>query len=99
MRVSRNVAASDQRPILGAFAKNNMDLEWTGPTPTLTGTAPSTCAVNAARAAAQPHLADMAGKALQVLDKQTRNSRKGFFLQIEGASIDKQDHAANPLGV
>jgi alkaline phosphatase len=27
-----------------------------------------------------------------------RDSRKGFFLQIEGASIDKQDHAANPCG-
>ena len=23
---------------------------------------------------------------------------KGFFLQVEGASIDKQDHAANPCG-
>ncbi|MFI7601362.1 alkaline phosphatase [Actinoplanes sp. NPDC049681] len=91
-------AASGDKPILGAFAKNNMDLEWTGPTPTLTGTAPAKCVVNAARTAAQPHLADMAGKALQVLDKQTRHSRRGFFLQIEGASIDKQDHAANPCG-
>ncbi len=24
--------------------------------------------------------------------------RKVFFLQVEGASIDKQDHAANPCG-
>jgi len=91
-------AASPSKPILGAFAKNNMDLEWTGPTPTRTGTAPSTCAVNAARTASQPHLVDMASKALSVLDKQTAHSRKGFFLQIEGASIDKQDHAANPCG-
>jgi alkaline phosphatase len=91
-------AARGDRPILGAFAKNNLDLEWVGPKPTRTGTPPSTCAVNTARTATQPHLVDMADKALTVLDRQTRNSRKGFFLQIEGASIDKQDHAANPCG-
>ena len=27
-----------------------------------------------------------------------KNRPKGFFLQVEGASIDKQDHAANPCG-
>ncbi len=91
-------AASGAKPILGAFAQNNMDLEWTGPTPTLTGTAPATCAVNAARTATQPHLADMTTKALQVLDRQSRRRDQGFFLQVEGASIDKQDHAANPCG-
>jgi len=91
-------AARGDKPILGAFAKNNMDLEWVGPAPTRTGTAPSKCAVNTARTASQPHLVDMASKAIDVLDKQTRHSRKGFFLQIEGASIDKQDHAANPCG-
>jgi alkaline phosphatase len=91
-------AANGRKPLLGSFAPSNMDLEWVGPKPTRTGTEPSTCAVNTARAASQPHLVDMAGKALQILDKQTRDSRKGFFLQIEGASIDKQDHAANPCG-
>ena len=34
--------AEPNAPILGTFAKNNMDLEWVGPTPTTTGTAPST---------------------------------------------------------
>ncbi|WP_067503875.1 alkaline phosphatase [Actinoplanes sp. TFC3] len=91
-------AAKGNQPILGAFAKNNMDLEWVGPAPTRTGTAPATCATNTARTATQPHLVDMASKALDVLDKQTKHSRKGFFLQIEGASIDKQDHSANPCG-
>ncbi len=32
-------AASNQKPILGLFAPGNMDLEWTGPTPTPTNTA------------------------------------------------------------
>ena len=85
-------------PILGTFAATNMDLEWVGPTPTRTGTPAATCSVNTARSATQPHLVDMASTALRVLDRQTRDSRKGFFLQIEGASIDKQDHAANPCG-
>ena len=38
----------------------------------------------------------MTGKALDVLDK--RAAGRGFFLQIEGASIDKHDHAASPCG-
>jgi alkaline phosphatase len=91
-------AASWKKPILGAFGASNLDLEWVGPTPTATGTAPSVCATNTARSATQPHLSDMAAKAIKVLDKQSQGQRKGFFLQIEGASIDKQDHAANPCG-
>lgn len=91
-------SATSNKPILGLFAKNNLDLEWVGPKPTLTGTEPSRCEVNTARTATQPHLSDMAAKAISVLDRQTKGAKKGFFLQIEGASIDKQDHAANPCG-
>jgi alkaline phosphatase len=91
-------AASNHTPILGLFAANNMDLEWTGPTPTPANTPASTCAVNAARTASQPHLVDMTSKALTMLEAQSKGHKKGFFLQIEGASIDKQDHAANPCG-
>ncbi len=86
------------RPVLGTFAPNNMDLEWTGPTPTTDNTPSSTCATNTARTPSQPHLAYMAGKAISLLDAETADSSKGFFLQIEGASIDKQDHASNPCG-
>jgi alkaline phosphatase/streptomycin-6-phosphatase len=35
----------------------------------------------------------MTSKAIKLLD-----NRHGFFLQVEGASIDKQDHAANVCG-
>ncbi|WP_231988259.1 alkaline phosphatase [Nakamurella panacisegetis] len=86
------------KPILGTFAAGNMDLEYVGPTPTSTGTVPSTCQVNAARANTQPHLSAMAHTAISVLDRKSGGKSKGFFLQIEGASIDKQDHAANPCG-
>ncbi len=77
-----------------------MDLEWVGPTPTATGTAAATLRGRTRRATAtQPHLVDMAEQgASTMLDRQTRGQQKGFFLQIEGASIDKQDHAANPCG-
>ncbi|WP_426563740.1 alkaline phosphatase [Angustibacter sp. McL0619] len=84
--------------VLGTFAPNNMDLEWVGPAASPTGTPSSTCTVNPARTASQPHLSQMADKAISLLDKESRGKRKGFFLQIEGASIDKQDHAANACG-
>ena len=43
-------------------------------------------------------LADMTPKAIDLLLDQGELARSGFFLQVEGASIDKQDHAANPCG-
>ena len=91
-------AADGRQPLLGLFAPVNMDVEWTGPTPTHEGTAPAVCTPNESRPASQPHLVDMTTKALSVLNRQTRNAAHGFFLQVEGASIDKQDHAANPCG-
>lgn len=91
-------AAKPGAPLLGVFAAGNMDLEWVGPKPTPTGTPTGTCTPNLARTASQPHLAAMADKAIQLLDRQSQGAKNGFFLQIEGASIDKQDHAANPCG-
>jgi alkaline phosphatase len=41
----------------------------------------------------------MTTKALDLLTAPVAgDTRDGFFLQVEGASIDKQDHAANPCG-
>lgn len=37
----------------------------------------------------------MTTKALELLTADHKG-RPGFFLQVEGASIDKQDHAENP---
>jgi alkaline phosphatase len=95
------VFADPRKPLLGSFAPGNMDLEWTGPTPTPTNTPAARCAVNSERTATQPHLGEMTRVALARLELKTlKNGKngKGFFLQIEGASIDKQDHAANPCG-
>lgn len=43
-----------------------------------------------------PSIEEMAGAAITKLDA---NNENGFFLMIEGASIDKQSHAARPCGV
>jgi len=82
------------RPLLGLFAEGNMTPEWTGPSATTgVGNTPPVRCDTANRPAAQPSLAAMTEKALDLL-----RNRRGFFLQVEGASIDKQDHAANACG-
>lgn len=89
--------ADEEKPVLGLFADGNMPVRWKGPKASYHGNLdgqPVTCEVNAERPASAPTLAQMTEKAIQLLDK----NPQGFFLQVEGASIDKQDHAANPCG-
>jgi len=84
---------SGKKPLLGLFTSGNMSLEWSGPAASLgKGNAPVACKENQ-RPANEPSLAAMTDKAIELLD-----NRKGFFLQVEGASIDKQDHATNACG-
>jgi alkaline phosphatase len=89
--------ANQKQPVIGLFSPGNMPTRWIGPTATYHGNltqAPVTCQPNTARTASTPTLAEMTVKAIDLL----KDNRNGFFLQIEGASIDKQDHAANPCG-
>jgi alkaline phosphatase len=89
--------ANDGKPLLGLFAPGNMPVRWTGPIATHHGNIDNeavTCTDNPDRPATQPSLADMTSKAIKLLS----SNEKGFFLQVEGASIDKQDHAANACG-
>lgn len=91
-------ATAPGQRVLGLFKAGNMSLEWSGqlamPFP---GSGPQTCMENQ-RPANEPSLADMTTKALKLLESGGDRHGKGFFLQVEGASIDKQDHAANPCG-
>lgn len=81
------------KPVLGLFTSGNMSLEWTGPGASLgKGNTPEACN-ETNRPANEPSLAAMTRKAISLLE-----NRKGFFLQVEGASIDKQDHATNACG-
>jgi alkaline phosphatase len=83
------------KPVLGLFNPSNMSLEWTGPAAaTGKGNAPAACS-EGQRPANEPSLAAMTKRAVDLLDD---DKRKGFFLQVEGASIDKQDHATNACG-
>nr|WP_211173050.1 alkaline phosphatase [Brasilonema bromeliae] len=87
--------------LLGLFNSGNMSLEWAGkPAVVYPGNEPQRCR-EGLRPSNEPSLADMTSKAIELLESkqggQRRFSQKtGFFLQVEGASIDKQDHAGNP---
>ncbi|CRY82785.1 alkaline phosphatase [Yersinia intermedia] len=89
--------ADQQKPLLGLFSPGNMPVRWQGPKASYHGNLdkpPVVCENNAERTKDIPTLAVMTEKAIDLL----KNNEKGFFLQVEGASIDKQDHAANPCG-
>ncbi|KNC11439.1 alkaline phosphatase [Pantoea sp. RIT-PI-b] len=89
--------ADQSKPVLGLFADGNMPVRWQGPKASYHGNIDKpvvTCEVNKDRPASVPTLAQMTKKAINLLS----TNDKGFFLQVEGASIDKQDHAANPCG-
>ena len=82
------------KPVLGLFNSSNMALEWTGPVASLgKGNQPAVPCTEGNRPANEPSLAAMTQKAIQLLQNED-----GFFLQVEGASIDKQDHATNACG-
>ncbi|MFF7176800.1 alkaline phosphatase [Streptomyces pseudovenezuelae] len=92
-------AAKAGKPVLGLFATGNVPVEWTGKPAAVGGTDPQRCVTsNPNRPSTTPSLADSATKAIQLLEAKQKHSKKAFFLQIEGASIDKQDHAADPCG-
>lgn len=92
-------AASGPGKLLGLFAAGNMSTELTGdravPYPS-NSAAPQSCRAQA-RGADEPTLAELTATALRVLG-QPGGDGPGFFLQVEGAHIDKQDHQADPCG-
>lgn len=88
--------ANQDQPVLGLFADGNMPVRWEGKKAEKQGYLKEAqkCQENPERTASTPKLADMTSKAIDLL----KGNDKGFFLQVEGASIDKQDHNANPCG-
>jgi alkaline phosphatase len=87
-------ATRSDKPLLGLFAPGNMTTEWSGPQATRGDGTPAQKCVTTNRPASQPSLPAMTKKAIELLE----GDRDGFFLQVEGASIDKQDHVANACG-
>ncbi|MBI3216327.1 MAG: alkaline phosphatase [Mycobacterium sp.] len=92
--------ADKDAPVLGLFADGNMPVSWTGAPAVRQGyLQPAVkCSANPKHTADVPLLADMTQKAIDVLSGSQAGRDKGFFLQVEGASIDKRDHAADPCG-
>lgn len=87
--------ANQDSPVLGLFTEGNFPVRWKGPKATHGGGAEPAvkCEDNPERTSEVPSLDTLTDKAVDLLDNDN-----GFFLQVEGASIDKQDHEANPCG-
>lgn len=93
------VSAADQdRPLLGVFDDGNLPRMWSETTARLHGATddPITCTPNPEFTSNVPKLGDMTRKALDLLGG--GRGDKGFFLQVESASIDKAAHDADPCG-
>lgn len=88
--------ANQDKPVLGLFGDGNLPVRWKGPKAEKQGYLQDAekCTENEERTDDIPNLAAMTNKAIDLLD----DKEDGFFLQVEGASIDKEDHMANPCG-
>lgn len=96
--LARLTSADQSKPFLGLFSSGNMPVKF-APSATAQGTLPpaETCKLNP-ESSSVPTLKDMTDKSISLLAKNRGGAKNGFFLQVESASIDKQDHAANACG-
>ena len=96
------VPSYTSKPVLGLFNAGNMTLEWSGALAAHPASGPQVCKEDnrITTAPGEPSLSQLTQKAIELLESKAKRAKgdKGFFLQVEGASIDKQDHAANPCG-
>ncbi|WP_151529952.1 MULTISPECIES: alkaline phosphatase [Corynebacterium] len=89
--------ASQEEPVLGLFNDGNLTTRFAPSTATVGGAQkpPETCSAN--DIGSEPELAEMTSTALRLLDDP--EAETGFFLQVESASIDKRNHAADACGM
>lgn len=93
----------DNQPVLALMSDGNMPTKFNPSKATDKDPAkdanPTVCTPNADWLGNQgSSLKDMTKKALDLLNDNPNGQKNGFFLQVEGASIDKQDHAGNACG-
>jgi alkaline phosphatase len=90
------VKSVKSKPVLGLFNASNITTQFAplvgAPTPGAGG--PEFRCDENFRPANEPSLGAMTKKAIDLL----KEDRDGFFLQVESASIDKRDHAADLCG-
>lgn len=91
------VTVADQaQPVLGTFTDGNFPTRFAATPATIGGAdlAPVTCQPNPARLSTDLSLRSLTEKSIDLLN----TDEDGFFLQVEGASIDKRDHSADACG-
>lgn len=93
----------DGQPVLALMSDGNMPTKFNPSKATAKDPAkdanPTVCTPDADWLGNQgSSLKDMTKKALDLLNDNPNGQKNGFFLQVEGASIDKQDHAGNAYG-
>lgn len=98
----KNLTYKDGQPVLALLGDGNLPTQFNPSVATKQDAAkdenPTVCTTNAKWLGNQgASLADFTDKALDLLQANPK-SEEGFFLQVEGASIDKQDHNANACG-
>lgn len=91
------------QPVLALMSDGNMPTKFNPSKATAQDPAkdanPTVCTMNDKWLGNQgSSLKDMTKKALDLLEANPASDANGYFLQIEGASIDKQDHAGNACG-
>ena len=91
--------ANQDKPVLGLLASGNLPTRFAASSVSIGGSgAPTgeTCQPNPDYLGAGATLKDLTSKSISLLND--KKAKKGFFLQVEGASIDKRDHAADACG-
>lgn len=84
----------DDGPVLGLFAGGNMTPMYAPRVASPGGAStPTAERCTPANRGDQPTLAEMTDKAIELLD-----NPKGFFLQVESAMVDKQEHGSDVCG-
>ncbi|AOZ72140.1 hypothetical protein BK816_01545 [Boudabousia tangfeifanii] len=89
--------ADQKQPVLGLFSEKNMKTRFASSKATLDAHLKEAKRCEKQDLGTEPELPLMASKAIELLDDKT--SDKGFFLQIESASIDKRNHASDACGM
>ena len=80
--------------LLGLFHASNMTTEFNPLIASDSGAGSPTTKCTPSERGTEPTLTEMTQKAIALL----QGNAKGFVLQVEGASIDKRDHAADACG-
>ncbi|MCW2846899.1 MAG: phoA [Marmoricola sp.] len=97
--LAKVTSADQKKPLLGLFAPGNLPVKFAPLLATTNGAAlPAQSCQPEPTFSQVPDLKTMTSKSIDLLSKNKAGKKNGFFLQVESASIDKKDHAADACG-